>query len=107
MKNFDALDYQAELAIVLHELEGNRNTTLKNAEVAYNFFHKKNATILNRLAPMEFLTRKQAELELKPWITKGILTSTRVKSKLFKLFKKPRAMTTMSNSNSTETQLTL
>ena len=37
---------------------------------------------------MEFLTRKQVELELKPWITKGILTSTRVKAKLFKLFKK-------------------
>ena len=28
------------------------------------------------------------ELELKPWITNGILISTRVKSKLFKLFKK-------------------
>ena len=90
MKNFDPLEYQIELDAVLHVLETNKNTTLKNAEVAYNFFHNKNATILNKLAPMEFLTRKQVELELKPWITKGILTSTRVKSKLYKLFKKTK-----------------
>ena len=91
MKSFNALDYQTELDVVLQELEKNKNSTLKNAEVAYNFFHKKNSAILNKLAPMEFLTRKQVELELKPWITKGILTSTRVKSKLFKLFKKTKS----------------
>ena len=34
------------------------------------------------------MTRKQRELELKPWITKGILTSSRVKAKLFRTFKK-------------------
>ena len=88
MKNFDALKYQADLYLVLQELEMHKTTTYKNAEAAYNFFHKKNAAILHELAPLEFLTRKQVELELKPWITKGILTSTRVKAKLFKLFKK-------------------
>ena len=90
MKNFDALKYQADLYLVLQDLELHKNSAYKNAEVAYNFFHKKNAAILNQLAPIEFLTRKQVELELKPWITKGILTSTRVKSKLFKLFKKTK-----------------
>ena len=90
MKNFDALKYQADLYLVLQELEMHKTTTYKNAEAAYNFFHKKNAAILHELAPLEFLTRKQVELELKPWITKGILTSTRVKAKLFKLFKKTR-----------------
>ena len=36
------------------------------------------------------MTRKKFELECEPWITKGILTSTRVKAKLFKLFKKSK-----------------
>ena len=40
--------------------------------------------------PWETLTRKQRQLELKPWITKGILTSTRVKAKLFRIFKKTK-----------------
>ena len=88
MKSFDELRYQADLYLVLQELEMHKSTLYKNAEVAYNFFHKKNSAILHKHAPMEFLTRKQIELELKPWITKGILTSTRVKVKLFKLFKK-------------------
>ena len=90
MKNFDELKYQADLYLLLQELELQKNTTYKNAEVAYNFFHKKNAAILHQLAPLEFLTRKQIELEMKPWITKGILTSTRIKAKLFKLFKKTK-----------------
>ena len=90
MKNFDVLEYQAELNLVLQELERHKNTKYKNAEEAYDFFHKKNAAILHRLAPLEFLARKQVELELKPWITKGILISTRVKAKLFKLFKKTK-----------------
>ena len=91
MKNFDALRYQADLYLVLQELEMHKTTLYKNAEVAYNFFHKKHSAILHKHAPMEFLTRKQVELELKPWITKGILNSTRVKSKLFKLFKKTKS----------------
>ena len=36
------------------------------------------------------LVYKEEEEELKPWITKGILNSTRVKAKLFKLFKKTK-----------------
>ena len=88
MKNFEALRYQADLYLVLQELEMHKHTLYKNAEAAYNFFHKKNSAILNKHAPMEFLTKKQIELELKPWITSGILTSARVKAKLFKLFKK-------------------
>ena len=54
-------------------------------------FFIKNAAILNKLATMEFLTRKQVKLELKSWITEGVLTFTRVKSKLIKLFKKTKS----------------
>ena len=86
MKNSDELKYQADLLLLWRELLG--NSDLKNAETAYDFFHKKHCGIINKHYPIEILTRKQQELEFKPWITKGILTSTRIKAKLFRIFKK-------------------
>ena len=88
MKNSDELKYQADLLLLLRELVGNLG--LKNAEIAYDFFHKKHCGIINKHYPLEFLTRKQQELEFKPWITKGILVSTRIKAKLFRIFKKTK-----------------
>ena len=73
MKNSDELKYQADLLLLLRELLG--NSDLQNAETAYDFFHKKYCGIINKHYPIEILTRKQQELECKPWITKGILTS--------------------------------
>ena len=72
MKNSDELKYQSDLLLLLRELQG--NSELNDAEIAYNFFHEKHCGIVNKHFPMETLTRKQQELELKPWITKGILT---------------------------------
>ena len=46
--------------------------------------------IVNKRAPFQIPTHKQFELECKPWITKGILISTRIKAKLFKLFKRTK-----------------
>jgi hypothetical protein len=83
MKHFDSGNFQADLLLVLRELH-NPN----NAETSFLFFHKKFLAIVNKHAPFQFLTQKQFELECKPWITKGILTSTRIKAKLFKNFKK-------------------
>ena len=81
MKNSDESKYQADLLLLLRELQG--NTELYNAEIAYNFFHEKHCLIVDKHYPWQTLTRKQPELELKPWITKGILTSSRIKAKLF------------------------
>ena len=86
MKTSNETNYQADLQLLLHEL--NTNPGLTDAETAYNFFHDKHCAINDKHFPLETLTRKQQELELKPWITKGILTSTRVKAKLFRTFKK-------------------
>ena len=86
MKNFDETRYQADLRILLQELHDNYIN--EDAEIAYSHFHKKHSNLLNKYAPIEFLTQKQVELELKPWITKGILTSIRTKAKLFRTFKK-------------------
>ena len=42
--------------------------------------------ILNEHFPIKILTKKEIELERKPWITKGLLTSSKVKNKLYKAF---------------------
>ena len=84
MKNFRAENFQADLSLLAKESYNH------NADTAFNFFHKKFQAIINKHAPFQILTRKQFELECKPWITKGILTSTRIKSKLFKIFKKSK-----------------
>ena len=89
MKISDELKYQADLYLVLQSLE--MNSAPKDAEVAYNFFHENHKAILNKHYPMETLTRKQQELEVKPWITRGILTSIRIKSRLYKTFKKSKS----------------
>ena len=78
MKNSDESKYQADLLLLLRELQG--NTELYDAETAYNFFHEKHCLIVNKHYPWQTLTRKQRELELKPWITKGILTSSQTRT---------------------------
>ena len=85
MKQFDAGNFQADLLMLLRELQTFNNPG--DAEQAYSIFHKKYQAIVNKHAPIQILTRKQQELEHKPWITKGILNSTRVKAKIFKQFK--------------------
>ena len=54
---------------------------------AFTFFHKTYFSLLNSQAPLKFLTKKDNKLEQKTWITKGLLVSIRVKSKLNKLLK--------------------
>ena len=88
MKNSDELKYRADLLLLLRELQ--RNPGLHDAELAYNFFDEKHCCIVNKHFPWETLTRKQQELEIKPWMTKGILTSSRIKAKLFRVFKKTK-----------------
>ena len=85
MKNFDSGNFQADLLLVLRELYNP-----SDIENSFQYFHKKFLAIVNKHAPFQILTHKQFELECKPWITKGILTSTRIKAKLFKLFKRTK-----------------
>ena len=83
MKNFVAANFQADLLLILRKIEN-----VRDAESSFQYFHEKYIDVVDKHSPFQTLTRKQQELELKPWITKGILTSTRVKAKLFKQFKK-------------------
>ena len=84
MKNFKPENFQAVLSLLSKE------PYHQNADTAFKFFHKKFQAIVNKHAPFQMLTRKEFELECKPWITKGILISTRVKAKLFKIFKRTK-----------------
>ena len=83
LKNFDKNKFQADLIhSILPEIED-----VVNAEDAYILFHEKYLSILDAHAPFKLLNQKEQELERKPWITKGILTSIRIKAKLYKSFK--------------------
>ena len=85
-KNFDAIKFQEDLRNkILTDI-----TNYENINESYDFFHKNYQTILNKHAPVKSLTKKQQELERKPWVTKGILTSTKIKSQLYKKFKKSK-----------------
>ena len=53
-----------------------------------NFFNKINRTLKH--APCKYLSRKQQKTAGKPWITKGILTSIKIKSKIYNKFCRAR-----------------
>ena len=57
-----------------------------NPNIAYDNFLYKYNNIYNLSFPIKKITRKQAKLISKPWISKGLLTSIQNKSKLYKKF---------------------
>ena len=59
----------------------------ENANTAYNIFHKRFLSLLNKHAPYKSLTKREINISQKPWLTKGILTSINIKRKLFKTYK--------------------
>ena len=59
----------------------------ENANTAYNIFHKRFLSLLNKHAPYKSLTKREINISQKPWLTIGILTSINIKRKLFKTFK--------------------
>ena len=66
----------------------------RNSNLAYNIFHKKFQSLVNKHAPLKYLSRKEAKLKQKPWLTRGILTSIRVKRSLLKDVKKTSEVNT-------------
>ena len=56
----------------------------------YNLFHDKFIEILNIHAPMKTLSKKDIKLQHKPWLTKGLLTSIKLKNKYYKKFLKTK-----------------
>jgi len=72
-RNFDAIKFQDDLRDkILRDIEN-----YENINESYDFFHKNYQAVLNKHA-IKSLTKKQQDLERKPWVTNGILTSTKI-----------------------------
>ena len=83
-KNIDIPAFQNDLLqMILYTI-----VNIDNFEEACDHTHKATLDILNKHFPLVILTKKEIELECKPWITQGILTSSKIKNKTFRLFKK-------------------
>ena len=72
--NFDLARFQTDLLeLILHKI-----VNFEDFDKAYDYSHKMFLNILNEYYPIKILNKKEIELERKPWITKGILTSTKI-----------------------------
>ena len=82
--NFDIARFQTDLLeLILYKI-----VNFDEFYKAFDYSHKMLLNILNEHYPIKILNRKEIELERKPWITKGILTSTKIKNKTYKKFVK-------------------
>ena len=75
MKNFEKEKY-------LQDLEEIKNLDLmkyENVNDMYNAFHNKYIEIIDKNAPYKILSKKESKLKLKPWITKTILQSIKIR----------------------------
>ena len=81
-KNFDPIKFQKDLLeLILYKI-----VNINEFNQAYDYSHKMLLNILNVHFPLKILTKKEIELERKPWITKGILVSSKIKNKTYKAF---------------------
>ena len=84
-KNFDnenfILDY---LAIDWSQLDS------KDTNEAFELFLSKIIVLLDQYAPLTKVTNKEYKLRAKPWITKGILKSIKIRDKIFNKFTKAK-----------------
>ena len=55
-----------------------------NVNGKYDIFQKHLERTMEKHAPLKNLSKKETELKLNPWLTKGILKSIRVKTKYYK-----------------------
>ena len=82
----------------------------KDAEICFNSFFNKVEDILNLMAPIKNLSKKEIKLQEKPWITSGLLKSMKSRDKLHKAFVKevdPIKKTTIFNKYKTKRNMIL
>ena len=58
----------------------------ENATVKYDIFHKHLNTMIDKHAPLRYLTKNEMAIKAKPWLTKDILKSINVRIKYYKTF---------------------
>ena len=62
------------------------NTDFKNITMMFDSFHNKLKNVINKHIPLKQLSQKDIKQISKPWITRGIQKSIKVKNKYYKKF---------------------
>ena len=71
----------------------------ENVNDTYNAFHDKYVQIMDKNAPYKTLSKKESKLLLKPWITKSILQSIKIKNNYYKKYIKNKKVFGMKDIN--------
>ena len=79
MSHFSEINYKKNL----EELQRLDILKHKTVNEMLNAFHEKLLEIIGKNAPFRTLSKREKKLREKPWITKGILQSTRIKNNLY------------------------
>ena len=82
MKKFDATKLNKESLYVLESISKKE----MDANDIYERFHQQFPKLLDKHAPMKAISKREQKQELKPWITKGMHKSIRVKNELYTNF---------------------
>jgi len=78
--NFDEVGFKEEFEIV--DWRGLLDIERGNVDSSFNSFITRFNFLYDKHVPLKQLTRRQADLLLKPWITKGIRISMDIRDKL-------------------------
>ena len=73
------------MAIAISQVKWNNiiSNGTNDIDKMFSFFYNELNKIVNKHAPMKILSRRKAKQCAKPWITKGIRTSIKIKNKLY------------------------
>ena len=58
----------------------------KNVNNKYNKFHNEVLSVINTNAPLKTISKREQQIQKKPWITKGMRKSSAMKNKYYKKF---------------------
>ena len=81
MKNFNLENFLIDLEEALSPRNFNTGSTVHND---FDEFIHIFQTIINKHAPLRRLSRREKQLQAKPWITRGVLTSIKNKNTMFR-----------------------
>ena len=85
MSNFNETDFNQDLLLELGHLDNILQISHDpDVNTLFNKFINIFNSVIDKHAPFKYLSRKQTKLKHKPWISKGILKSTKIKNKLYK-----------------------
>ena len=86
-KNFNSDNFTNDLYSLNQQIDTDLST-----EDSFNCLQKNYLNTLNKHAPLKYLSKRERKTRQKPWLTKGILTSIRVKRKNFMYHTKHRLL---------------